>query len=68
MITQKTVTLRRTQIEVPAPRNGWPGYRWTTGYYVVDPNTGNEIHPPIGRFEAYRMARELGATRVRVID
>lgn len=47
-----TVTLRRTRIEVGAPRNGKPSYRWTTGYYVTDPNTGNEIHPPVRRAEA----------------
>lgn len=63
-----TVTLRRTRIEVGAPRNGKPGYRWTTGYYVTDPKTGNEIHPPVRRAEAYGLARSLGATKIIVKD
>jgi len=61
-------TSRRTRIEVPAPRNSQPGYRWTTGYYVTDPATGNELHPPALRREAYRLARSLGATSFQVVD
>lgn len=54
----EVVTLLRERIEVPALRRGRPGYRWTQGYYVVDPRNG-AIHTPVIRKEAYALAREL---------
>lgn len=62
-----TATLRRTRIEVGAPRNGRPGYRWTTGYFVRI-GDGSEMHPPALRREAYQIARKAGATRITVTD
>lgn len=59
-------TLRRVRIEVPAPRHGRPGYRWAQGY-VVRIGNGPEMFPPVLRAEAYRMAREAGATSVSII-
>jgi hypothetical protein len=65
------VTLRRfgrpvcrltpCRIEVPAPRNGRPGYRWTTGYLV------DGTYPPVMRREAYQAARLLHGERVKVV-
>jgi hypothetical protein len=52
-------SLRAERIEVPAPRAGRPGYRWTNGYYVAV-NGEFEAHPPVSRHEAYAMAREAG--------
>lgn len=63
----KTATLRRMLIEVPAPRCGRPGYRWAQGY-IVRIGDGPEQFPPVLRREAYRMAREAGATSIKVID
>lgn len=51
------VRLIRTRIEVPSPRNGRPGYRWTTGYYVVGPDCHRQF-PPLNRKEAYESARQ----------
>ena len=60
------VRLRRTQIEVGAPRNGRPGYRWVPAYIVVNPYTGNDIHPPVRRKEAYALARTFNPSRITV--
>lgn len=60
-------TLRRTRIEVGAPRNWRPGYRWTTGYFVRI-GDGQELHPPVQRREAYQIARDAGATKITVTD
>jgi hypothetical protein len=49
-----TVVLERTRIEVGTGR---PGYRWTTGYYVIGPN-GVKQYPPLRRREAYAAARQ----------
>lgn len=65
-IERQTVKLIQTRIEVGAPRNGKPGYRWTTGYYVVNPETERREHPPIRRKEAYARARELGGKGCRI--
>lgn len=54
------VTLKRMQREVPAPRNGRPGYRWAPGYIV------NGEYPPVSRNEAYSRAREIGGPKVKV--
>lgn len=56
------VTLTRTRIEVGAPRNGKPGYRWATGYIV------NGEYPPVLRPEAYNRAREIGGTDAIIIE
>ena len=61
------VTLIRTCMEVGAPRNGRPGYRWAPGYIVIDPQTGNEIHPPVRRIEAYALARTFNPSRIEVV-
>jgi hypothetical protein len=55
--------LRQVRIEVGAPRNGRPGYRWTAGYYVRNPLTGFEEAPPLRRAEAYARVREIAAGR-----
>lgn len=60
------VLLIRERIEVGAPRNGKPGYRWTNGYYVVDKD-GGKIYPPVIRREAYDLARQLYGNNIRVI-
>jgi hypothetical protein len=60
-------TLRRMPLEVPAPRNGRPGYRWAQGY-VVQVGDGPEMFPPVLRREAYRVARAAGATSINIID
>lgn len=65
------VILIREQIEVPTVRNGRPGYRWTTGYYVCDPAKGKplcsaKIYPPVIRREAYALARELFGANIKV--
>lgn len=54
------VVLKRMRREVPAPRNGKPGYRWAAGYIV------NGEYPPVGRNEAYSRAREIGGPKVKV--
>lgn len=64
---QIAVTLRRMPLEVPAPRRGRPGYRWAQGY-VVRIDDGPEQFPPVLRREAYRLAREAGATSITIID
>lgn len=55
------VTFERTRREVPAPRNGKPGYAWRQGYIV------NGEFPPVGRAEAFERAREIGGPRVQVV-
>jgi hypothetical protein len=62
----QTVKLVLTRIEIGALRNGKPGYRWTTGYYVCDPVTGQREYPPVRRTEAYARARELGGAGCRI--
>jgi hypothetical protein len=62
------VTLERTRIEVGAPRCGRPGYRWTTGYYIVGPD-GVRQHPPVQRREAYASARQQWPKcKITIID
>ena len=55
----------REQIEVGALRNGRPGYRWTTGYYVCDPQRG-KIFPPVILKEAYALPHELFGDNIEV--
>jgi hypothetical protein len=61
------IILERTRHEVPAPRNGKPGYRWAVRYYVRRPNGARE-YPPVSRREAYARAAELGATSIRIVE
>lgn len=60
-------TLRRMLIEVPTLRRGRPSYRWAQGY-VVRIGDGPEQFPPVLRREAYRLAREAGATSITITD
>lgn len=61
------VMLRPMRMEVSAPRRGRPGYRWTNGYLVIDPNTGNEIHPPARLNEARELARKVAQGPCRIV-
>jgi hypothetical protein len=54
------------QIEVPCTRRGRPSYRWTTGYYVVNP-AGAKVYPPVLRSEAYDLARQLFGDNIRIV-
>lgn len=56
----RTLVMEKMRMEVPAPRNGKPGYRWTTGYIV------NGEYPPVLRSEAYQRAREIGGAKCKI--
>lgn len=53
------VHCRPMRIELPAPRDGRPGYRWAQGYVMTDPTNGNEVYPPVRRHELYDLARGM---------
>lgn len=48
-------TLEPTQIEVGTGN----GYRWITGYYVINP-AGEKLFPPVRRAEAIAICRREG--------
>lgn len=60
----ETITYyHRGHIEVPAPRNGKPGYRWAEGY-SANSETGGEMQPWMTRRECQREAKEQGKRAV----
>jgi hypothetical protein len=55
------VTMTPMQMEVGAPRNGKPGFKWAQGYRV------NNEYPPLLRRAALERAREIGGADVIII-
>ncbi len=55
--------IRRGLIEIPAPRNGKPGYRWAEGY-STNGKTGLSYYPWQTRRQCQAEAKALGAKAV----
>ena len=56
-VKQVTITYEPTRLEVPAPRDGRPSYKWVDGLYVVV--NGNRLYPPLRAGEAKDLGQQI---------
>lgn len=65
MASKITIEMRTMEHEVACIKHGRPSYRWAIGYLVPTPE--GELFPPVGRSEAFSIAREIYGQSVKIL-